>query len=155
MNGKVYIIRNDINDKVYIGQTVRSLKQRFDAHCQPCNADRTVLSRAIQEYGKEHFWIEELASGISEPRDLNYLEVLYICTYRSVYPDGYNNSFGGTWSPERGAHTTPIDWDIVRDYESGLSIPKVAKKHSCSRTKVFNHLRKAGVKSRQAEKRDE
>ena len=29
----IYKITNDINDKIYIGQTTESLKQRFNRHC--------------------------------------------------------------------------------------------------------------------------
>lgn len=30
MNGTVYLIRNKINKKVYIGQTVKPIQQRFN-----------------------------------------------------------------------------------------------------------------------------
>lgn len=33
MTGKIYKIVNDINDKVYVGQTIRTLAQRFQKHC--------------------------------------------------------------------------------------------------------------------------
>ena len=29
MNGEIYIIKNDINDKVYIGQTTQGSEERF------------------------------------------------------------------------------------------------------------------------------
>ncbi len=35
MNGKVYIIRNRINDKVYVGQTTRTIQARFAENMNP------------------------------------------------------------------------------------------------------------------------
>lgn len=32
MLGKIYIIRNNVNDKVYIGQTIQLLRKRFAEH---------------------------------------------------------------------------------------------------------------------------
>lgn len=37
MDGKIYAIRNDVNDLVYIGQTIRSVEARFKEHCHPSN----------------------------------------------------------------------------------------------------------------------
>ena len=31
--GYIYIIKNDINDKVYVGQTARDIQIRFHEHC--------------------------------------------------------------------------------------------------------------------------
>lgn len=33
MLGKIYKITNHINGKIYVGQTVKSLKERFQKHC--------------------------------------------------------------------------------------------------------------------------
>ena len=33
----IYIIKNDINEKVYIGQAI-DVKQRFQSHCKPSAA---------------------------------------------------------------------------------------------------------------------
>ena len=33
MKGKIYKITNKINGKVYIGQTIQNLKDRFNRHC--------------------------------------------------------------------------------------------------------------------------
>lgn len=41
----IYIIKNDINDKVYIGQSVNS-QERFRSHCKP-NKDHSLIDYAI------------------------------------------------------------------------------------------------------------
>ena len=59
--GKIYVIKNDINDKVYVGQTIQTLKKRFNGHCcysKSDRSDRMYIKRAIHKYGKEHFSIE-------------------------------------------------------------------------------------------------
>ena len=43
MTGKIYKIVNDINDKVYVGQTIRTLKVRFQRHCN--------FSKVLKENG--------------------------------------------------------------------------------------------------------
>ena len=61
--GKIYIITNDINDKVYIGQTIQTLKKRFNGHCCYSKSDRSssmYIKRAIHKYGKDKFHISLL-----------------------------------------------------------------------------------------------
>lgn len=43
---KVYIITNDVNSKVYIGQTTNSIHERFKQHC---NTKYTKLGKAITD----------------------------------------------------------------------------------------------------------
>ena len=58
----IYVIKNDINLKVYVGQSVDS-KKRFESHCKK-NKDNSLIDKAIQKYGKEHFWYEVLEEKI-------------------------------------------------------------------------------------------
>lgn len=63
MLGIIYIITNDINNKVYIGQTIQELQKRWHRHCQKsCSKAerRMAIKQAILKYGKEHFKIQEL-----------------------------------------------------------------------------------------------
>ena len=57
----IYMIRNDINNKVYIGQAI-DVKQRFQSHCKPSawELNNDLVGKAIQKYGKEHFVCEVL-----------------------------------------------------------------------------------------------
>lgn len=93
--GKIYIITNDINNKVYIGQTIQTLKKRFNGHCCYSKSDRSssmYIKRAIHKYGKDKFHI----SLIEEcPIDsLNEREIYWIGKYDS-YNNGYNLTLGG------------------------------------------------------------
>lgn len=51
----IYKITNVINDKVYIGQTVRNLEERMAEHFRH---DNTVIDKALKKYGKDAFKIE-------------------------------------------------------------------------------------------------
>ena len=59
-NGKIYCIRNNINDEVYVGSTTQSLskrmvKHRSDAKCR--NKDLTIY-KTMNELGIDNFYIE-------------------------------------------------------------------------------------------------
>ena len=90
MKKDIYIIKNDINDKVYIGQSINS-ESRFKEHCSK-NTTSTYIDRAINKIGKEHFWYEILETQIE---NYNEQEKYWIKHYNSLAPNGYNISIGG------------------------------------------------------------
>ena len=90
----IYIIKNNINTKVYIGQALDS-KKRFQSHCKK-NNDNSLIDKAIQKYGKEHFWFEILESQIE---NYNEREKYWIKYYNSLKPFGYNILTGGDEPP--------------------------------------------------------
>jgi group I intron endonuclease len=94
MKGYIYKITNKMNQKVYVGQTTRSLAWRWYHHKYP-SVKKTLLKTAILEYGAESFAIEMIteifASGKEELRLLlNIAEKKYINEFNSIYPNGYN-----------------------------------------------------------------
>lgn len=140
MNGKIYIIRNDVNDHVYIGQTKRSIEKRFQEHATISEANRSlVLARAIQKYGADKFHIELLQDGYRTREELDAAEISYIAEFDSMVPNGYNVAKGGL-----GHDPLEADMGIVLDYLSGMSAAEVAEKHGCSRSKVTKHVRASG-----------
>lgn len=140
MNGKIYIIRNDVNDRVYIGQTKRSIEKRFQEHTTISEASRSlVLARAIQKYGADKFHVELLQDGYRTKEELDAAEINFIAEYDSLVPNGYNVAKGGL-----GHDPLEVDVGIVRDYLSGMSAVEVAEKHGCSRSKVKKHVLASG-----------
>lgn len=95
--GSIYIIKNKINDKVYIGQTTQSVAERFKQHCKPSEHKRHkyTLYRAMSKYGVENFYYEIIEENI--PIDeLDTKEIYYIEKYNSyVKNNGYNSTKGG------------------------------------------------------------
>ena len=98
MQGVIYLYRNQINNKIYIGQTL-NLKSRQSRHKNTkCN---TYFSRAIQKYGWDAFEciiLEEVSASSREEvkEKLNNLEIKYIAQYNSTDPTiGYNITYEG------------------------------------------------------------
>lgn len=92
----IYIIENDINDKVYIGQS-ENCKKRWNGHIYDSkhleNRGVTGVDYAIHKYGKEHFTIS-LLEEIKDISKLDEREQYWIAYYDS-YNNGYNRTVGG------------------------------------------------------------
>jgi group I intron endonuclease len=92
--GFIYKITNTINNKVYIGQTIQTLKERFRKHKQTTKANKNMaIKKAFNKYGVENFkfeCVEECDNSL-----LNEKERFYIIEYNSKVPNGYNMRDGG------------------------------------------------------------
>ena len=86
----IYKITNQINNKQYVGQTVRSLTERFQEHARK----NSVVSQAIKKYGIENFIIEQIDSA-KTIEELNKKEILWIDKLNTMQPNGYNLCSGG------------------------------------------------------------
>lgn len=64
----VYKITNLANHKIYIGQTIRPVEDRFKRHITDAinNKLDTHLARAIRKYGKDNFCIEIIDTACSQ-----------------------------------------------------------------------------------------
>ena len=87
----IYKITNLINNKIYIGQTVRNIKIRFNEHCKD---KRMLIGKAIRKHGKENFKVEVI-NEFDTIDELNYFEEYYISLFNSLAPHGYNLNTGG------------------------------------------------------------
>ena len=89
----IYKIVNDVNNKVYVGQTTESLERRFKRHMgyQKDEHD-TKFYRAVRKYGVEHFSIHLLDTA-SSMEELNYKEEYWINKLDSIN-SGYNTALG-------------------------------------------------------------
>ena len=92
---KVYVIRNDLHGKEYVGITVSPLWLRFNGH--KANARKGVkgkLYNAMRRYGLEHFSIKLVRSDAKSFAELQRQEIEEIAT-RGTVERGYNTSPGG------------------------------------------------------------
>ena len=81
----IYLLRNRVNGKGYVGLTVRSLEQRWKEHCKGNQA----VDLAIKKYGLDNFERCILAEATSLP-ELNDLETFHIIAQGTLSPNGYN-----------------------------------------------------------------
>jgi len=96
-SGTIYKISNSNNDLVYVGLTIRPIKQRFREHLYNSKKESTKFYQAIQEIGAKNFKIEALEKNIGYT-DLIDREKFFIEKYNS-FENGYNSTRGG-----EGAH---------------------------------------------------
>ena len=131
--GYIYIIKNTVNDKVYIGQTRRALQIRFNEHLRlstKLNVE-TKLYLNIREIGMESFYIEQLVE--CEDTELNKYEQFYVEQYNSIN-NGYNSVYPCSSTGKRPVHDYE---DKVADmYLSGMSYSYIAKECNISLAEV-------------------
>lgn len=85
----IYIIKNSINNKVYVGQTWRSIKRRFQIHLQSSTYSHCIkFRRAVKKYGVDKFSIELLTFCHSQ-KMADYYETFFIRKFNSI-KNGYN-----------------------------------------------------------------
>jgi group I intron endonuclease len=91
--GIIYAVKNCVTDHIYIGQTKRTLKKRWDRHKQDARSGSEVpLHRAIRKHGVENFTIEELCSVPVEWLDAVEAGFIHLL---GTFGNGYNATPGG------------------------------------------------------------
>lgn len=149
IKGLIYIIKNTVNDKVYIGQTTLSLEDRWKSHLKP-SVHKTrgtyKIYNAMNKYGKENFYVELLEDDI--PIDLlNEKEIEYIELYDSYY-NGYNSTKGGDGRIVNKEYD--VD-EIIQSYLLGVSTKELSELynvHPITIRRVIKTKLKMGKKSR-------
>ena len=128
----IYKITNIQNNKVYIGQTIRPIKQRINRHFNDAlnNILDTHFARAIRKYGKENFIIEEIDTAQTQD-ELNKKEQYWIQYYNSVL-DGYNETdaiskCGGNTYQSKTKEETAIIANKIRQTKLGYKNPMARK----------------------------
>ena len=93
-NNKIYMHKNKINGKVYIGQTYTDLKQRFGNGKYYSGCPK--FYNAIKKYGWNNFDHILLEENIATEKEANEKEIYYIDKYNSTDSAfGYNIQSGG------------------------------------------------------------
>lgn len=125
----IYLLRNIINNKIYIGQTANSLETRFQyGNGYRCS---TKMHTAIKEYGKENFQYEILDTAITQS-EADKLETYYIKLY-----DSTNNDIGYNLLSGAGSHGKHSEGS-----KKQMSLSKVGKTHSEESRKNMSEAQK-------------
>lgn len=134
----IYMIKNNINQKVYIGQSINSYS-RFKQHCRD---KKSLIGRAIQKHGEENFSFIVLEKQVE---NYNEKEKYYIAFYNSLSPNGYNLTEGGESPPIYFGFSHPNSCindstlkKIIQDLSTtDLSLSKIGEKYSVSKRTIL------------------
>ena len=132
----IYKIENLLNGKIYIGQSMH-IEMRWSEHCRASNQNKSLISKAISEYGKENFSFQILEECL--PEKLTELETEYIFKYNSFEPIGYNVAI--PYDNGQGAflkYTYSQLLNIIEDIKnSTLTFKEIADKYNLDLSMIY------------------
>lgn len=128
----IYKITNIQNNKVYIGQSIRPIEERFQRHLNDAlhNIIDTHFARAIRKYGKENFIIQVIDQANSQ-EELNNKERFWIQYYDAI-KQGYNETdaeykCGGNTYAAKTEEEMSIIKEKIRQSKLGSQNPMARK----------------------------
>jgi len=103
MKSLIYKHTCTITNKSYIGQTTKTLEQRFKEHLNDSvGGSSTHFHKALRKYGKENFISEiledniKIASDINSKTTLQDLREIHYIEKHDTFSNGYNMTGGGS-----------------------------------------------------------
>lgn len=151
MYGVIYKITCKVNNKVYIGQTIRPLAERYERHfndAYECKHPGIHFQRAIRKYGRDAFYIEVIDEGNCRT-ELDEKEKYWIKFYDSV-AHGYNSTPGGeggnTYVKKTDDEMKAIKEKISKanmGRNNGMSTPIKAKSVKTGEEHIFGSINEA------------
>ena len=139
---QIYKITNLINNKIYIGETIRTIRVRWKEHKHEALKEghgfTYPIHEAMRKYGIENFIIELLEEC---PDNIRYeRESYYIKLYNSIDRNvGYNLVLEGSGGLLYSSEEIKSAWD------EGLGINQIAERLGCHKSVVSKRLRSIGV----------
>jgi group I intron endonuclease len=126
----IYKATNLINGKNYIGQTVKTLKERKSGHVRKSeHGSKYCFHNAIKKYGVETF-VWEIICSCQSKDEVDVREREFIKVFNAKVPSGYNMTDGGEGTV--GCH--PSEETRIK--------ASVAQKMFIQRTGILNFLGK-------------
>ena len=138
--GYIYKITNKIDNKIYIGQTINDLEQRWKSHWKKKSNCR-YLSLAFKKHGVDNFKFELICISFDE--NLDELEKYYIKKLNSLAPNGYNLREGGNSSRHSEETKLKISQSLKGRTDIVRSKSQLGKKHSEETKKKISESGKA------------
>ena len=135
--GYIYKIVNDINDKVYIGQTSETIEKRWARHKRSRNYKKYKhihFYMALNKYGIDHFFVSEvmkISANTKEElkKELNKWEKYYISEFNS-FRNGYNSTEGGDGVMTGFRHTEESKKKMSKSHKGAILTEETRRKMS-------------------------
>lgn len=135
--GSIYLIRNIINNKVYVGQAMRTVEERFKEHLRKSDILNTHLSKAIRKYGKNNFYYEIIEDNL--PYNILLEREQYWIKYYNSYNNGYNDTQGGE------GYLKYSDEELLELWEKGFNCTEIAKILNANLVSISTQLTQLGI----------
>ena len=111
--GEIYIARNKITGKAYVGQAQKLMgvaeqkwggkgrwtRHRLESTLEDASSYQNLVSEAIRTHGFESFELKIICECLLD--EMDELEERYIAEYNTLEPNGYNMTTGG----KKGKHS--------------------------------------------------
>jgi group I intron endonuclease len=92
----IYLVRNKVNGKVYVGKTTQALEARWRQHVRDSRKKVTHFYLALRKYGLSAFELSVLSSSAESHEQLNEQEIYFIAKFKANdRAIGYNTTKGG------------------------------------------------------------
>lgn len=141
----IYLISNDINNKLYVGKTVSTIDTRYNKHISEAFTQHSdyAIHRAMRKYGINHFKVTEVENCSLE-------EVSKREKYWIKYYDSYNNGYNET---QGGEGNLKYDYEIIYSlFISGMTQKEIAQKLGCEKHTITRALKNFDVAPEQRQK---
>lgn len=159
--GLIYKLTNLKDGKIYIGQTVHSLEDRWRRHIEYANrGGEGYLQKAIRTYGPDSF--DRMTVTIAyNKQQLDELEKYYICSLDTFNPEvGYNQNWKPgptdaarqTMSEKNAGELNPayredlLNEELIELYKSGVSLGEIARRYGTTHKTLSLRFKKLGIK---------
>lgn len=135
----IYKLTNNVNGKIYVGQTSKTLEERLNSHIRDMNREKfkhRPIYLAMRKYGIENFSIEEIEecdNAISNDREKFWIKYFNSCV------EGYNVALGGAGKP---LYSQSEIYDLLI---AGFSVRKICEKIGCSADVVYGVARQNNI----------
>jgi group I intron endonuclease len=143
--GNIYLIKNLINGKSYVGKTVFPIADRYKHHIRQMRAgSQYALHRAIRKYGQENFELT-LLEKVNDLELLDAREIFWIKHLDTANKKfGYNLTLGGEG---RSKYSEEYILEFISLYNNGMSINQICKTFNIDKETLTRHFTKQGIKT--------
>lgn len=142
--GNIYaIIDTRTNNPIYVGQTVKTIAERWKEHINDTKGNRGfAVHNAMRKYGIENFAIQSLETNIDND-SLNDREQYWIkALHTHISENGYNLTWGGQNTSEalkKCVYQYDLEGNFIKEFPSLAEAERVLKISHSNICKVLNH----------------